>query len=310
MIQLFKQIDQLLEAHTFDKIIKSGRVYGQKYYVQKMQDELSLFVAISAILLILFLGIAFRAIWGVVVPMTVVFLTVIWQLGAMTAIGQPLDILSTLLPTILFVVGISDVVHIINRYLEELRLGKEKVNAVLIAFRQVGTATFLTSLTTAIGFLTLVTADIMPIQDFGWQTAMGVWIAFVLAFTFLPAVLILMPKPKIASQTKGDFWTKVMTQIFRIVLKRNKLIVWIGASFTVLALVGVSFMKVDNYLLEDLAEDDPYRQQFEYFEQHYSGVRPFEMVVFIGNGEILDYQNLVHLRQHRTGHFIDLHQLQ
>lgn len=289
-------INKLIEAHTFDKVYRSGRVFGQHYYIQKMESEMVLFLAISSVLLILFLVIAFKSLWGVLIPMMVVFLTVIWQLGIMTFLGQPLDLLSMLLPSILFVVGISDVIHIINRYLEELRKGEEKEMAVKTAFIQVGAATFLTSLTTAIGFLTLVVADIIPIQNFGWQTAVGVWLAFILAFTFLPAILILIPKPRIAhTPNEQNFWTSSMTNIYHFVLNNSKMIVGIATLFCVLSIWGISYLKVDNYFLEDLSKDDPHRKEFEYFEEHYSGVRPFDLIVI--NNEKEDFLKLENLHE-------------
>ena len=71
------------------------------------------------------------------VPVLIVVLSVIWLLGIMSGVGKGIDIMLTVLPIIMFVVGMSDVVHILNRYLEELREGNDKVAAVKIAFKEV-----------------------------------------------------------------------------------------------------------------------------------------------------------------------------
>ena len=87
--------------------------------------------------------------------MTVILLSGLGTLAFMEVTGKGIDIMTVVvLPTIIFVVGMSDVVHIITRYLDELRAGLAPFSALRKAFREVGLATFLTSLTTAIKFLT------------------------------------------------------------------------------------------------------------------------------------------------------------
>lgn len=289
---LVTDIDNAVAQYDFEDVHIAGRIHGQKYYIQKMKEETALFISAGIVLLIIFLIISFRSFWGVWVPLSVVLLSVIWVVALMVLTDKPLDIMAVLLPTILFVVGVSDVVHIITRYLEELRLGKTKIEALKVAFKQVGLATFLTSLTTAVGFLTLLTANIQPIRDFGVYTAIGVFIAFILAFTLLPSILILRKKPTLPSTLKSNFWRKYMHMAFGWMLSHQKLIVGLSAVVLVLAGVGISQMRVDNYLLEDLAEDDPHRQDFEFFEKHYSGVRPFEMALFVTDSSktVFDYE--------------------
>ena len=150
----------------------------------------------------------------------------------MQVTGKSLDVMSTLLPTILFVVGMSDAIHILNRYIEELRLGKGKLAAIKTTFREVGLATFFTSLTTAVGFITLISVPITPMRDFGIYSAVGVLLAFVIAITFLPATLSLLKKPKIVTkQPKQLFWNKVLSKSFIYVIKNQGKIV-LGYTFS------------------------------------------------------------------------------
>lgn len=285
------QIDSVMARYTFDDVHISGRIYGQDYFVNKMKTELIIFTSLGIVMLVLFLTIAFRSFWGVWVPLVVVALSLLWLLGFMTLTGKSLDIMTVLLPTILFVVGVSDVVHILTRYLAELRKGAEKIEAVKTAFKQVGLATFLTSITTAGGFLTLLTANIQPIRDFGMYTAAGVILAFILAFSLLPSILILKSKPVSSEFLRKDFWYKPMHRMFLFTLKRRKSILVVSGVMIVLALVGISKLEVDNYLLNDLAPDDPHRQDFEFFEKNYAGVRPFEMAIILKDSSktLFDY---------------------
>lgn len=257
----------------------AGRAMAQKYYVDVMQREVVLFMGIGLFVLILFLWVAFQNRWGVVIPIVVVLLSGLWTLGIMELTGKSIDVMTIVLPTIIFVVGISDVVHILSRYYEELRFGKAQFEAVSSAFREVGLATFLTTLTTAVGFLTLTTSSVVPIRDFGLYSAAGVAVAYLLAFSLLPAIMILYPAPTVQRKGRGVWWNLQLHRGFRFVLRNPKYIATATLFLTCVAIAGASRIQVDNLLLEDLAEDDPFRQEFTYFENSFSGVRPFELSI-------------------------------
>ena len=295
--QAVENIDAVLEEFQFTEVQKAGRIYGQRYYVNKMQYELLFFTAISLLIVVVFLAFAFRSYWGVIFPLIVVGISIVWLMSLMTLMNKSFDLMSTLLPTIMFVVGMSDVVHIISRYLEELRKTPDKLLALKVSFTQIGKATFLTSITTAIGFLTLYTSGINPVRDFGFFTATGVMLAFAITFLVLPAVLYLLPKPKIANvQAEDLFWNKALRKIFRMTITKPKLIFGIGVGIILISLFGISKVEVNNFLLEDLSKNDPLRANFEFFENHYSGARPFEIVVAkTDSTSLLTYADIVTL---------------
>lgn len=141
-------------------------------------------------------------------------------------------------------------------------------------------ATFLTSLTTAIGFLTLLGSSIIPIREFGLYSAIGVFGAYALAFTLLPATMILFPAPGHLGNRLGDnFWTDKLHRMLLWLMKNRKMVSLGSIGLFIICLWGISRIEVNNYLLEDLREDNPVRQEFNYFEKAYAGVRPFEMSI-------------------------------
>ena len=278
----------------------SGRAVAQAYYVGVMEREVAWFVSVGIVLLVAFLWFAFRTVWGVLVPLTVVLMSGLWTLGIMVATGKAVDVMTVVLPTILFVVGISDVVHVLTRYYDERRSDTTHEEAMRRAFREVGLATFLTSLTTALGFLTLLTSSIGPVHDFGVYAAVGVGVAYILAFTLLPSVMVLAPPPAVSKHGTGVFWNGTLHKALRWTL-RNKgalALAWVviaGASVML-----ASGLQVDNKLIEDLRDDDPFRQQFVFFEREFAGVRPFELSVTLPESaeSLSSLQALDALEQH------------
>jgi len=273
-----------LAANGFADARIVGRIVGQDHYINTMVKEMLFFLSASILLLAVFLWFGFRSIHGVVVPIAVVGLAILWQIGFMAALGKPIGILTMLLPTILFVVGMSDVVHILECYLEEIRNGVPRIRAIAVTYYEVGLPTFLTAIASGIGFATLGTASIPPLQEFGLYTAIGVLVAFSLAFTLLPALLILTDPKKLLPATNATSpWDSRLPLLFRWTI-RNRRAILIGFSvISVIGMAGASRIKVNNYLLEDLPKNDPLKQGFVWFEERFGGVRPFEMQVQIAD---------------------------
>lgn len=279
---LMKQVNLILSKHTFDEVHLAGKAKAQAVYVRKMQEELVIFVSASLVLVVIFLGIAYRSWWGILVPLLVVVLAAIWIAGIMSISGKDLDVMMVLLPTIIFVVGMSDVVHILTKYIEELRNGRNKIKAIKITFREIGMATFLTSLTTAVGFLTLLTASVRPIRDFGLYTAIGVFVAFILAFTVLPSIMVLMKKPKIIQQKSNKLlWESTLGKTFFWVLRHRMLVLSCAGAVFLLSAYGISKLQINTFLLEDIRDSDPLKKDFLFFDQYFGGSKPFEMAIIV-----------------------------
>ena len=288
-------IDDLMEKNKLTDYVYAGRAIGTGYYINEMIFETGMFIGLSFILVIIFLILAFRSLWGLLLPLSIVGMSMLWIVGFMGLVGEPINLILTTLPSIIFVVAMSDVIHLVSKYLEELRGGLDKISAVKKAYKEVGKATLMTSLTTAIGFVTLLMVDMQPVKSFGLYTAIGVVLAFILAYTFLPALLILTKAPKIARvENVTTFWYKFLHRSFMFLMKRRVLV---GLGFTLLFIIsiyGTSQVIVNYFLLEDLKKDNEMRVVYSYFDQEFMGLRPFEMAVEVNdpNKTIYDYEVL------------------
>jgi hypothetical protein len=303
---LLADVRRTLDANGLGEARIVGRIVGQDHYINTMVKEMLFFLSASILLLAIFLWFGFRSIHGVLIPIAVVGLAILWQVGLMTALGKPLGILTMLLPTILFVVGISDVVHLLECYLDEIRNGVPRIRAIAVTYFEVGLPTFLTAVTSGIGFATLGTASIPPLQEFGLYTALGVLLAFLLAFTLLPALLILTdPKRLLPITDKASPWDSRLPRLFRFTIVHRRKIILAFGLISVLGLVGAYRIKVNNYLLEDLPNNDPLKQGFVWFEERFGGVRPFEMEIAMADSSrsIWDLETLRDIE--RVQHYLD-----
>ncbi|TRX60876.1 MMPL family transporter [Fulvivirga sp. M361] len=294
-----------IQSFNFDNYHVAGKIHAQKVFVSKLQEELLIFLSASLILIVFFLAVTYRSWWGVLMPLCVVLISALWILGIIGAFDKPLDFIMVLLPTIIFVVGMSDVVHIMTKYIEQLRRGNSKISSIKTTFKEVGLATFLTSLTTSVGFLTLLTASIKPIQGFGLFTAIGVFVAFIVAFTLIPFSLLLLPRPHISKKLiHRSRWFKVLSNLFLKVLKNARWIIWVNLILVVLSIYGISMIRINTRLIEDLPDDDPLKQDFVFFDENFGGSRPFELTVEAnGDHSIFDLpvlHQIEHISQYLT----------
>lgn len=276
--ELLETVEKTAKMYDFERVRIAGRVIGQKYYITVMMQELLLFVGLSAILIVFFLYVAFRSGWGIILPQLVIVSSVLWLLGLMGVFNEPINIILTTIPSIMFVVGMSDVIHLVSRYLDALRTGVSKFDAINISLREVGFATLLTSVTTAIGFFTLVFVRVEPIQKFGVVMGIGVMIAFLLTFLLLPFLFYLAPSPKYIYKKKDQhFWYSRLRKWFIWVMRNKKKTIYFYVALLAVFLWGISMIKTNNYLMDDLRASEPLKQDFNYLDDHYGGVRPFEL---------------------------------
>ncbi len=280
--QLIIDLNSIIEKYDFEKVRMAGRTVQQKYYIDKMMVELILFVGMSAALIVLFLVIAFRSIWGVLIPQLIIVSSLVWVVGGMSLFGTGVNIILTVLPTIMFVVSMSDVIHLVSRYLDALRMDLRPFDAIMLAVKEVGLATLLTSITTAIGFFSLYFVRIEPIQVFGVVMGFGVLLAFILTFLMLPIMFYLFPGPAyIRKKKKGNFWQKYLEKGFVLIMRKKALIFIITGVIILLSIVGMLQINTNNYLLDDLRESEQLKEDFNFLDSDYGGVRPFELVVTV-----------------------------
>ncbi|MCA6363395.1 MAG: MMPL family transporter [Bacteroidetes bacterium] len=313
---LLQRVNNLLNQFKFDKVHMAGKMNGQKVYLEKLQSEFLVFFLASFFLVVLFLAISFRSFWGVWVPVLIVLLAILWTLALMTLTGKALDIMTVLLPTMMFVVGMSDVVHIVTKYLEELRETRlrtgthNRFEALIKTIKEAGFATFITLLTTALGFLSLLNSHIKPIRDFGIYTSLGVFVAFVLAYSIMPVVLNLLPEPKLKLESGTSlFWDKRLHRLLRWILRHSRAIAVATVVLVLLCIVGIYKIERNNFLIEGLTRNDELRKDFDFFERQYSGVRPFELQLtptnpqstLLGTTELRAIDTLEHFLKTRYG---------
>ena len=298
--QLISRLESALETSGFAHHL-SGIPHIRTQYIRKIGSELAVFVTLGNLLIILILAIMYRNLWGVLIPTLTVLVSLLWILGFMAITGQQINLLSNLLIPIIFVVGISDVIHLMTKYLNELRTGLPRQQAMQVALREIGFATFLTSLTTAIGFASLMISRVPPIRSFGLYAAIGVGFTYLVTIILLPNLILRVPPEKLLRGRALDsnpWWRKMLLWVHLLTQKRPQFIV----AFFGIAVTGSFLLLIriplDTFLLEDIGENDPIRKEMTFFEENAFGMRPFDLSIQTrGDARITDREVLVEVEK-------------
>lgn len=293
-----------------DKIIAEGEKFSQSTGIQlhyaglpfvrsvitsQVGQELKIFLLVSVIITGIILLIFFRSFRAVLFPMIVIGIIVVWVLGTIALFGFKISLLSGMIPPIIVVIGIPNAIYLMNKYHTEFASHGNKILAISRVIRKVGLATFLTNLTTAIGFLVLLTADITILREFGIVAGLNVMATFVVSLILIPGVFSWMPPPSAKHLRHLDVkaFDKVLNAVDLMVHRHRKFIYTATSIAVVFAIIGMSRLNAMSYMVDDLPEESVVKKDLEFFEENFSGVMPLEIVVNTGKRRgVIDVKNL------------------
>lgn len=303
--ELLGRVQEKINQLGFDEYHVTAKIRVERVYVHEIVLNLKRYLFISVSLICLALFLLFRSIKAIVIPLAIIALTVIWTLSLVSLTGHSMDIISSLLPPILAAICMSDVIHISSHYLELLRNGLPKKEALEKAYREVGLATFYTCCTIAAGFITLGITDIVPIRNFGFFTAAGILVGYLITMVTLYFFYSISPVPAIAGKRIFDqWWNRFLAYTFKKVIS-NK-----GIVFSALAILAggslyfTSKIEINSSLLQEIPKGNPILKDYQFMEKNFSGTRPFEMELTISQNNV-SFFDLIRLRQvEEVEHFL------
>lgn len=260
----------------------SGIPYYRNQYVNLLNREIITYIALSSFLIILLLWYLYRSIWGVLFPMIIVWTTLLFTIALMHLTGGYLEIMSSTIAPILLCVGVADAIHMISKYDDARELGLDKRSSILEMLQTLGSATFLTSVTTAIGFASLLSSTVVPMQKFGAYTALGVLLAYIITIFFLPVLLHKSRKKRVFNEKSGSLYPFLSVWLGRIAslnrLHYKKVVIG-GALLTLIFAAGILRIDVNGKIFDDISEDSELMQHSRFFTENLSPLFPLEFII-------------------------------
>ena len=244
-----------------------------------VQGDLSTFSSAVVLLIIFALGLIFRKVRWVAIPLICCAVAGTIMVGVLGVMDWRVTVVSSNFISLLLIITISLTVHLTVRY-RELRATRhfsdhDKLlrHAVLSMFRPC----LYTALTTAVAFGSLIVSGLLPIITFGWMMMMGVVTALIVAFTLFPSIMSLLKKDD--SQISANLRLNLTDFLARATdkLKINVLVLY--GLILLFSLIGLSKLRVENSFIDYFRESTEIYQGMSLFDEKLGGTLSFDVVV-------------------------------
>ncbi len=276
--------------HRIHKILDTEEQRsGYKFYVggipemsvafeKYIGEDTKIIMPLMVVFILLTMLFLFRSLAGMIAPMLVIFLSTIGTLGIAYLIGFDLDSMSAMAPPVLMAIGIADSIHILTLFFREFQQGKSRKEAMIISLKLNLLPCFLTSITTAIGFLSLLSSISPPIRVFGMMVAIGSLLAFIITVTFLPALLSVLKYSK-KRKYHGEQSRTWANRLGHFVVRYRKPIIISTITFTFSLCYFILRITPDNNPASQVKENTSIRKAMDFIDQHIKGSYNIEIVL-------------------------------
>ncbi|MBT6482607.1 MAG: MMPL family transporter, partial [Gammaproteobacteria bacterium] len=278
--EIISVVRQTLERYRGDaQIYLGGAPMIADDLVTFVQGDLSSFSFAVVLLIIFALGLIFRKVRWVALPLACCAVAGVIMVGVLGLMDWRVTVVSSNFISLLLIITISLTVHLTVRY-RELRATRHYTNhdkllrhSVLSMFRPC----LYTALTTAVAFGSLIVSGILPIITFGWMMMMGVATALIVAFTLFPAILSILNKDE--SRLNANVKLGLTSALASLTEKLGNKVLYIYLAVVLLSGIGLSQIRVENSFIDYFRESTEIYQGMSLFDEKLGGTLSFDVIV-------------------------------
>lgn len=232
------------------------------------------------VLLAVFLGLSFRSLHGVLLPLLTIAVAMLWTLAVLSALGKSLNLITSLVPPLLLTMGLAYCAHTLSEFdhLARSRPGELPLQRAVRLLQETAGPVTLTGATTAIGLLALLINELPAIREFAWLSALGVVFSALLALTLLPAMLRYV-QPRHRVRTRASVFEIGSRRIGEFDMRHRRGILIAASIAFLLAAAASTRIEIGDQFVGVFQPDARVRQDFEAINLAMSGVNPVTLVV-------------------------------
>ena len=308
-IALTKALTDFGDSFSKDTNIKlryAGLPFIRAKVASQVRAEMQIFLYLSALVTGIIMFLFFRSFRAVIFSMIIIGIVVVWVMGTLALFGYKITLLSGLIPPVIVTIGITNAIYLLNKYHLEFAKRRNKEEAIAAVVNKMGLAMFLTNLTVAIGFLTLLATDITILREFGIVAGLNIMALFVVSLIMIPGIFSWLPEPGPKHLHHLDF--KIMGAFLKyndLMVHRYRPAIYIAtAVITIVSVIGMLRLESISYMVDDIPEDSDIKKDLKFFEANFSGMLPLEIEVNTGKKRgVLNLKNLEKIEEFEN--FID-----
>jgi predicted RND superfamily exporter protein len=275
------------EKITGDELHLSGLPLIRTVIAERIKNEMRFFLMASLLLSAFILFLFFRSISTMLISLGVVVISVVWTLAVIYLCGYKITLLTALIPSLVVVIGIPNCIYFINKYHSSFSSSKivdlkeRKLAALKDMVSKMGVVTLFCNITAAIGFAVFALTKSAILKEFGVVSGISIMLIFVISFVFLPSILSYVKTPGqrqlryLNNKWVGIFLLKVDGWVFN----HKKWVVTVMSIIVIFSIIGITKLKSVAFIVDDLPKKDKIYTDLKFFEHHFRGVMPLEIII-------------------------------
>lgn len=312
-----EEIESIIRQPKYSDVLEFypvGNPVIMKFFYHVLNIEMSFIMLGTLVLIMAALLYLFRSFSAVIWPILIVILSVIITLGIVSWIGFVQSMMISLIVMMILVVGVADSIHILSGYIYFRKKQYDHQTAMKAVLKKAGFACLLTSLTTSAGLMAMIFVPIPPIVVFGISAAIGVTIAFLLTVFLLPLLLnIWHPISKKQAERirnneeKTPFIQFLLQKIETVSIRSRWVVIAIFACFAVVAIYGLSKVKVDSNMVELIDKKHPIYKSHITVDKAMGGTQGMEIYFDFDQQDALKDPKVLNAMEEMQNYLIQKH---
>jgi len=284
--QVINDLTKVIENNEYIKYSswdwhEAGLPILRTRYVELVEYERGIFIPIAFIIAAITLIWIFRQIRMLIIALTSILISLIWVSGIMALFNISINVISYLTFNLLMIIGVSDAIHLLMKYHEEINKNSNKRSTLEVVIEKIGSALFLTSFTTAVGFMSLSITNIRILQEFGVIMGVGIGILFIITIIIMPIMLLYINVPdKIHIERLILKRKKSLSfQSLKAVQKYPKVVISLSGFLLILSIYGIYQIDSNVTVLGDLKPSNKLYKDISFVEDNFGGTLPLEIII-------------------------------
>lgn len=283
-VAFFKEFDSIIhefESSNHTNLHVSGLPYIRNQKVETMKTELVIVLFYSLLILIAILFGLFRSVYAVIFPVIVVVIGVIWCGGLLHILGYKINILTSLVPNLIIIIGIPNCVYLLNKYHLEFKKHGNKIKALSRVIQKIGYVTFFANLTTAIGFGVFAFSDSGILKEFGIVAGTMISSIFFISLVCIPIMFSYLPDPVEAQMKHLDrkALAGVLKVLNAIAVNHRRKVYALAVLVIAFSIFGSLKLQSNGFILDDVPHDSEVYKDLQFVEKNFKGIMPLEILV-------------------------------
>ncbi len=271
--------DQVRARFPGIQVYLTGVVMMNNAFPEVSQRDMETLYPLMFLVVMISLMLILRSIPATLSTLMVIILAVMANMGLSGWLGISLSSATIGVPVIILTLAIADCVHILVNYYQHLHQGENRYEAMFESLRINLEPIFLTSITTAIGFLSLNMSEVPPFRDLGNLAAIGVGLAFFFSITLLPALMLILP---MAQPKRRNAAHQRMDRFALFVVSNRRLLMWGMVVFVSFLAVQLPKNELDEQYLAYFGKTIPFRADTDFATDNLTGIYTIEYVLDAG----------------------------